>query len=271
MKHPQQRSSLDAWVEARQGRGLYWFTRHLAETELGMSSAAFRMAARRLEKKTCATRVYRDFYVVVPPEYRAVGSLPADWFITDLMTYLNRPFYVGLLTAAAYHGAAHQRPEKFHVFTGVPMREIQCGAVTVRFFVKRDPARTPQQSITVQTGYIPVSTPEATALDLLRHARSIGGLNHVLTVLQELGEQVDGRKLVDAAKLDGARGMAVAQRLGWLLEKAGYNGQAVELAGWLKDKNPAPAKLYPHAPARGAVLEKRWNLWLNGEVEGDLG
>ena len=137
--------------------------------------------------------------------------------------------------------------------------------------MKRDPARTPQQSITVQTGYIPVSTPEATALDLLRHARSIGGLNHVLTVLQELGEQMDGKKLADVAKLDGTRGMALAQRLGWLLEKAGYNGQAVELAEWVKCKNPVPTKLYPLTPARGSLLDKRWSLWLNGEVEGDLG
>lgn len=271
MKHFQQRGGLKAWIEARQGCGICWFTRHLAETELGMSASAFRMAVRRLEKKNGAARVYRDFYVVVPPEHRQIGSLPADWFIADLMAYLNRPFYVGLLTAAAYHGAAHQRPEKFHVVTGVPMREISCGGVTIRFFLKQDPARTPQQSITGQTGYIPVSTPEATALDLLRHARSIGGLNHVLTVLQELGEQMDGKKLVAAAELEAVRGMALAQRLGWLLEKAGYAGQAEALAGWVKGRNPSPAKLYPHDSVRGAVLDQRWRLWLNGEVEGDLG
>ena len=106
---------------------------------------------------------------------------------------------------------------------------------------------------------------------MLRYARSVGGLNHVLTVLQELGEQMDGRKLVAAATLDGVRGMALAQRLGWLLEKAGYGGQAAELAKWVKDKNPVPAKLYPHAPVRGSLFDKHWNLWLNGEVEGDLG
>lgn len=271
MKRLQQRGHLEAWIEARQERGLYWFTRHLAETELGISAPAFRMAARRLMKRNRTARVYRDFYVALPPEYRQLGSLPADWFISDLMAYMNRPFYIGLLTAAAYHGAAHQRPEKFHVVvTGTPLREIRCGNVSIRFFLKQGLVQTPLQSITGQTGYLSVSTPEATALDLLRYVRNIGGLNHVLTVLQELGEQMDGQRLVGAVKLEAARGLALAQRLGWLLEKAGYGTKTAKLAEWIGGQKPSSAKLHPQASLQGAKLDKRWKLWLNSEVEGDL-
>ena len=44
------------------------------------------------------------------------------------------------------------------------------------------------QQIKGVTGYIPVSTPEATATDLIVYARQAGGLDRVLTVLQELAE-----------------------------------------------------------------------------------
>ena len=42
----------------------------------------------------------------------------------------------------------------------------------------------------------------------------------MLTVLQELGETIDQAKLLESVKADG--NLAYGQRLGWLLEKAGY-------------------------------------------------
>src|SRR5207244_10392072 len=66
---------------------------------------------------TTLFRSRRGFYVIVPPEYRVAGSLPAAWFIRDLMDYLRRPYYVGLLTAPSLHGAAHQAPQEFQVVT----------------------------------------------------------------------------------------------------------------------------------------------------------
>ncbi|MDX2055824.1 MAG: nucleotidyl transferase AbiEii/AbiGii toxin family protein [Polyangiaceae bacterium] len=42
----------------------------------------------------------------MPPEYQALGCLPADQFVPDLVQRLAVPYYVTLLSAAAYHGAA---------------------------------------------------------------------------------------------------------------------------------------------------------------------
>jgi len=90
-----------------------------------MTEEAFRKAASRLAKKNRIVRIRSGFFVIVPLEYRAAGVLPAEWFIADLMNYLEQPYYVGVLSAAALYGAAHQQPQQFQVVTTAPQRGIQ--------------------------------------------------------------------------------------------------------------------------------------------------
>jgi hypothetical protein len=37
------------------------------------------------------------------------------------MTFLNRPYYLTLLNATAFHGASHQQPQEFIVVTDFPV------------------------------------------------------------------------------------------------------------------------------------------------------
>ena len=152
--------------------------------------------------------------------------------------------------------------------TTKPLREIRFKSLTIRFFVKKQFTVTPVIQVKVQTGFIPVSTPEATALDLIRYAGSIGGMDRVLTVLNELGEVMNAPKLVEVVK--GDENLTYAQRLGWLLEKAGYSALIQELSQWINEKNPLPAKLEPSLPIRGAKRDGRWRLIINSEVESDF-
>ncbi len=257
-----------AWVEALPSQGRYSFTRDEAMTAFGLSRKAFNRLAGWLASRKKIARIHGKFYVVVPLEHAAVGVVPADWFIVKLMEHLGRPFYVGALSAAEYHGAAHQRPQRYQVVTDHPRRDIECRGVGIRFLVKKNLRETPVQRFKGVTGYIPVSTPEATAIDLVRYSRRVGGLDRVLTVLQELGEVLNPVKLVAAAKLDG--NVAYAQRLGWLLEKSSFAVKVVRLARWVSARKPLPVKLEPSVPLRGSMRDKRWNLWINSEVEGDL-
>jgi ATP-dependent DNA helicase RecG len=260
--------SLDKWVESLPSKGRHDFTKGEATEQLGMTDAAFNRAASRLSAAKRIARVRGGFYVVVPLEHSAVGVVPADWFVVDLMRHLGQPFYVGLLSAAEYHGAAHQRPQTYQVVTDRPIREIACRGMGIRFFVKGGVSSVSTKEVKGITGYIPVSTPEATAIDLLRYSRQIGGLGHVLTVLQELGEVLDAKLVTQAAEADGV--LAYAQRLGWLLERTEHAGKAGPLAGWVANRRPLPAKLEPSLPIRGASWDKRWSLLVNAEVEGDL-
>lgn len=256
---------LEKWVEALPPQGRYAFTREEAMAALGFGRKDFNQAARRLAVQKKIARIHGPFYVVVPLEHLAVGVIPADWFIVALMEHLHRPFYVGGLSAAALHGAAHQHPQWLQVVTDRPLRKIRCRGVGIQFFVKNDVGGVPTQPIKTVTGFLPASTPEATVLDLIRYCRRIGGLNQVLAVLQELGESIDPAKLVKVVQLDG--NLAYGQRLGWLLEQAGFASKTQPLADWLARKKPFDAKLEPSRPIRGSTCSKRWRLWLNAEVE----
>jgi len=98
------------WVEQLQSTGRYTFNASRVESETERSPVAVQSALRRLKEQGKIVSPRRGFYVVVPPEYRSTGSLPASWFIDELMRHLDQPYYVGLLSAAAIHGAALSRP-----------------------------------------------------------------------------------------------------------------------------------------------------------------
>ncbi|MDO9529491.1 MAG: type IV toxin-antitoxin system AbiEi family antitoxin [Syntrophales bacterium] len=261
-------TDLPSWVDSRQEQGLYFFTREDAIQTLQFSEEAFKKAAARLAKKNRILRIRSGFFVIVPLEYRITRILPAEWFIADLMAYLEQPYYVGLLSAASLQGAAHQQPQQFQVVTTVPQREVRKKGLAIRFFFKTNFNATPVTQIKVQTGHISVSSPEATAIDLIRYARSIGGLDRAITVLQELGESMTSAKLIDAVKAEG--NLVCAQRLGWLMEKAGHAALVLDLAGLIADKNPPFTRLDPSLPAGEAEKDTRWRLLINTDVEGDL-
>ena len=65
------------------------------------------------------------------------------------------------------------------------------------------------------TGSLRVSTPEATALDLLRDVAAAGSLSTVATGLHDLAEPCDAGRLVEAAQTGD---LPHAQRLGYLLD-----------------------------------------------------
>jgi len=143
--------------------GHYDFDSREAQQALGISPAAAKLALHRLSRQGLIASPARGFYVIVPPEYRSLRSLPADQFIPALMQRLGRMYYVGLLSAAQYHGAAHQRPQEFQVMLANSRRPIVSGAVRVAFLVRKNIAAVPVQTFNTPRGTVRVSTPEATA------------------------------------------------------------------------------------------------------------
>jgi predicted transcriptional regulator of viral defense system len=259
---------MSSWVDSRQSHGLYYFSREEVLKSLQISELAFKKAAARLANKNRINRIRDGFFIIIPLEYSATGVLPAEWFIDDLMGHMGQSYYVGLFSAAALHGAAHQQPQQFHVVTTGPLREIKINQLMICFFSRTSLDGVSLSRIKVQTGHIPVSTPEATALDLIRYSRRIGGIDRVFTVLQELGETMNRKKLENAAKADG--NVAYIQRLGFLLEKAGFSTLAEPLFKWVNRQNTFPVRLDVSIPAKGAKKDERWKVLVNLDIEGDL-
>jgi len=98
-----------------------------------------------------------------------------------------------------------------------------------------------------ETGLLRISTPEATALDLLRYVDAAGQLGHVATVLSELAEKMDSGRTVEAAKLDGS--LPNAQRLGHLLDLVGAGEASERLADWIAERRPRYLALRPDRPS----------------------
>jgi len=265
MKKPK---SLPAFVDGLQQKGHYTFTKREAQKALTVLDAVLKLSLWRLAKKRRIAMVRQGFYVIVPLEYSAKGCLPPEWFIDDLMSFIGQPHYVGLLSAAAIHGAAHQQPQEFHVMIPTVARTIAIGGLRIKFFKKAHVKISPVENVKTPTGFIRVSNPAVTAIDLARYAQRIGGLDRVLTVLQELQEKITPEMLLKAALAE--KQLSPVQRLGWLLEKVG-NGEMVDkLAKWIHKRQPRETPLDPAAPRKGYSRDSRWKVIMNAEVEGEL-
>lgn len=247
--------------------GRYVFTSREVGEALEVSQDAVKLALNRLRRKGEIASPARGFYVIVPPEYRTLGCLPADQFIPTLMAQSRMPYYAGLLSAAQYHGAAHHRPQEFQVMLGKPRRPIVCGKVRVVFHVRKHVADVPVQSVNTPRGTVTVSTPEATAFDLIGYETKIGGLDAVATVLVELAEKIDPEKLAALAPIVP---LPWVQRLGYILERI----EEAPRARLLKDYVCAHVRdmtvLQPSAQHGGGASRNRdWKLIVNAEVEAE--
>ncbi len=255
------------FISELMAKGRYTFIVEEAATVLGQSLVAIRAALRRLGKKGEITMPYRGFWVIVPPEYRSIGCLPPDQFVPQLMEHLNEPYYATLLSAAEYHGAAHHRPQIFQVMVAKNRPGIDCGKVRIRFIARKNIAEIPTVPFKTPRGCLKLSSPEATAFDLVGYPERSAGLDNVATILAELSEDLNGKKLVEAAKMSP---VAWAQRLGYILELVGAEGPAAELAKYVESGRLVPTPLIRSKSVKGAIKNERWRVMLNGVVEAEI-
>ena len=247
--------------------GRFQFVSSEARAALRVSADAAKLALNRLAKRKMIASPARGFYVIVPPEYRSLGCLPADQFIPALMEQLGLPYYAGLLSAAQYHGAAHHRPQVFQVLVEKPRRPIHCGKVQVAFITRKHLCKVPVQSFNTPRGTLRVSTPEATALDLVGYQHRAGGLDQVATILSELAERLDPDRLVAAAQ---SAPVPWAQRLGHLFEQVGAAGVAAPLKRYVADTARHAVPLLPGAPDADGPHDCDWKLIVNAAVSAEL-
>jgi len=255
------------YIDQLASLGRYHFTTTEAGEALGISQVATRAALRRLMRKGEIAVPFRGFYVIVPPEYRRIGCLPGEQLIDQLMRHLDEPYYVGLLSAAEYHGAAHHRPQQLQVVTKKNRSALGCGGVLIAFIARSNSREIPVRLFNTPRGTLRVSTPEATAFDLVGYPEHCAGLDNIVTVLSELAESLDPDRLAEAARLSP---LPWSQRLGYLLEHLGAQEAASGLAAFVADKAPHVTPLTPAVPMRGTPRDLRWKVAINTTVEAEL-
>ena len=268
MKH------ISEYIKTLQSHGKRCFTTEEAQVALNITRNAINNALYRLKRRGDVVSPARNFYLIVPPEYQILGCLPPDYFIPLLMKHWNLAYYTSLLSAAAYHGAAHQQPQVFQVMVEKQIRPINCGNVCVQFIKNKNLNCGVTQTINVPTGSLVVSTPETTAMDLVKYQQQAGGLSHIATVLTELLEAIDSMRLLELAKQSLT--IAWVQRLGYLIELTEpddiekRNGIIALLRKYIETKAPQVIPLNPNIPMTGFPRNIDWNVAINTEIESDI-
>jgi predicted transcriptional regulator of viral defense system len=257
---------ISTYIDGLAARGRYCFTTAEAGAAVGSSPIAVRAAIRRLREKGRVAMPFRGFHLIVPPEYRALGCLPADQFVPQLMAHLGLAYYAGLLSAAHLHGAAHQAPMVFQTIVAANRPAIRCGRVRVAFVARRNVTEIPSVQKNTVRGVLRVSTPEATAFDLVGYPGHAGGLSNVATILSELAETMDAEKLLAETAHSP---LPWTQRLGYLLECVEAASLAVPLAAHVAVHAKEYVPLRPRTSIARAARDARWRLFVNDAVEAD--
>jgi predicted transcriptional regulator of viral defense system len=255
------------YVDQLASGGRYHFTSHEARSALQVSADAAKLALNRLSRQGLIAQPARGFYIVIPPEYRSLGCLPAEQFIPALMTLQSQTYYVGLLSAAQYYGSAHHRPQAFQVVLQKNRRPIQCNKVRVSFIARKRISEVPVKTFNTPRGEIRVSSPEATAVDLAGYPQHAGGLDGVATVLAELAEAMDASRLPRAA---ATAPLSWVQRLGYLLGLSAAREKSDSLRAYVQDHAREYTLLSPGRPSTRATRVPAWKVIVNEHVEPEL-
>lgn len=246
------------------GEGRYAATTSEIVELTGADADAVRHGLARLRSQGRVFTPARSFHVMVPPEYRSWGAVPAPWFIDSMMGHLRRDYYVALLSAAALHGASHQAAQVFQVVTARHVEDRDFGRIALRFYRSRFVSRTPTETVNTPTGTMTVSNREGTVVDLVERPRESGGLNNVATIMGEIGP-LDAETLAD---LSGLRPRTHARRLGWMLSRFRADLDLERLRRLAMPGAGKPSLLAAGGARRGAV-DQGWGVRVNVSVEAD--
>lgn len=248
-------------------RGRYSFTLQEAAEQLGRKGAALNLALQRLKKAGWIAPVSRGFYLALDVQHQGGGILDPLWFVDDWARHMRMSYYVGGLSAAAQHGAAHQRPMQFQVFGDRQVRAIKQPQLHLATFFKRNLAGMPMAQLKSPAGYFRVSTPELTAYDIVAYPRCCPSLDHAATVLVELAEAIKARALGELLQ-KGCR-LPPLQRLGWLLDHVQWSEKANVLHDALARHPLNWVTLESRLPAKGP-RDTRWHVVENTDVHADI-
>lgn len=224
-----------------------------------------------LTKSSIISAVYRGFYVIIPTHYMLRGSVPPLYYVDQLMSYLGKPYYVSLLSAAELLGAAHQRPQTLSITTRLPQPRVSTDKnPLLSWTYRREIDENFLLTKNTETGILKYSTVELTAADLVQYSQNVGGLSRVTTVLEELCDVMDMSRFTD--NLCNYTTLTTLQRLGYVMEyvlsertKADVIYDRIKSSG----KKMLYRALDKGADTTGAERNDKWKIIINCEIEPD--
>jgi predicted transcriptional regulator of viral defense system len=225
----------------------------------------------RLSKKGEILSIYKGYYLIIPPQYTIKEILPPELFLDAFMKYLKRPYYISMLNAASFHGAAHQQPQEYFVTTDFPvLRPMHKKDLKINYIsIKNIPQSLIEKRKTL-AGYINISNGALTASDLIQYERRIGGLNRAATVINELAEIIKPSDFTPA--LLNHVHVTALQRFGYLLDNVCLRENLADaLFDAMKQEKLKLFRipLKSSKESKGFSSDNRWNVIVNTEIEID--
>ena len=212
----------------------------------------------------------KGFYLIITPRYSKIGTLPIQLYVNKLFKYLNRKYYISLLSAAKIHGASHQQIQQDYIIIETPkLKTIQKRTIHIEFFTTR---KWPEKNIIqkkADAGYYNISTPALTFTDLVHHQTKIGTLNRLLSVLEELSEEFSESDWQSLTSWYNNK--STLQRVGFLLDEIFNSKRYADIIYTnLQQTNYYPVLLSPTANEKPGSARNRWKVDINLKLESDL-
>lgn len=259
---------ISQYLEMLQSLGKNGFALESIQKELPhLSMIAIKSALSRQTRKGNIISIHKGYYLIIPPQYKSKGILPPPLFLDRFMDYLERPYYLGLLNAAAYHGASHQQPQEFYVVTVFPVvRPTLKKGLKISYISKKE---IPNQLLEIkktESGYLKISNPILTALDLVQFEKRVGGLNRVAVILNELMESIKPGNINQ--ELLKFTSITTFQRLGYLMDHVLQNNVlSAAVYKIVKKENLFRIPLKTSAPTSGFLSNEKWKVIVNTEIK----
>lgn len=247
-----------AFIEAilETGRIAFDFAELLDKT--GLSRIAAKNQLQRLRGRVVRVSRHQSFFLIIEAQHRPMGAPPVEWWLDAYFRWLGHPYYLALQSAAEIYNSAPQAILVKQVMTDTPRRDLSIGRIHIQFFVKRHAERTPVQNPTNAYAPLKVSTPEATAMDMVRYASRIGGMQRVADTLTPLLPLFRAAELKKALDAEGET--AVAQRLGYLIGNTEHAKLAELVHQWLPSRMTRVPIESSKQPLTETAQSRRWRI-----------
>ena len=234
------------------------------------SSNSLKFELLRLSDKGEIVNLRKGFYLIITPRYSSAKKLPIQLYCEKLFNYLNRNYYVGLFSAAKFHGSSHQQIHRDYLITEKPkFNDISKNTLDVRFFTASLWSEKNIQQRKSDAGIFRISGPALTIVDLIHHQTKLGGINRMLATIEELTEELIETDVSEL--LNWYPNKSTLQRFGFLLEELDVKKEFQEMIyADLKVKKIYPVLLSPKSKEKPGAVDNKWKVDVNVKLESDL-
>ncbi|KUG26766.1 hypothetical protein ASZ90_003395 [hydrocarbon metagenome] len=256
-------------AEGRLSFSLTELTKHFSS----QSNTALKHALNRLKKKNKIVSVYKGFYLIIPPEYSKRKILPPELFIDALFKYLNRPYYIALASAAALYGAAHQKILVTSVIISKPpLRSTKGENIFINYIVKSNFPANGIQQLKTETGFINVSSPELTVIDLVLYNYHVGSFERVIQIIYQLSDAISQNNMKMLIKSIDIP-IAVLQRLGFIFDLIELSELSAVVYDFLSNNKLRNVPLHPSSnknKLNDLEVNHKWKIIVNLDLQLEL-